>query len=161
MFNLIWFAIVISWHYLFLITCRGKTPSNSKVSKRNIYWQIWTDGSYGWVDSSTNSWRAWRIHWVFIVAGLSASRVVQVTRGEEARWGSEDADAALTAGGQRKALLSLLLPILYRQGALPLHEGENVELWCEVNRLLPRQRPAAARNCHKRKCDLADTRGMR
>ena len=103
MFHLIWFAIVNRWHNLFFITCRGKTPSNSNVSTRNLYWQIWTDWSHPWVDSTTNSRRAGWIHTVFIVAGLGACCVLQlpivrVARGEEARRGCEDADAAPTAG---------------------------------------------------------------
>ena len=49
MFNLIWFAIVNSWHYLFFIACRGKTPSNSNVSTKNLYWQFWTDLRWSWL----------------------------------------------------------------------------------------------------------------
>ena len=45
--------------------------------------------------------------------------IVQVARGEEARRGSKDIDATLTAGGQREARLRLLLQILYWQGASP------------------------------------------
>ena len=72
MFNLIWFAIFSSWHYFFFIACRGKTPSNSDVSTRNLYWQIWTDRSHPWVHSTTNSRIHRRIHRVFNVAGLGA-----------------------------------------------------------------------------------------
>ena len=62
--------------------------------------------------------------------------IVQVARGgEEARRGREDTDAAPTAKGQSEAPLRLLPPILYHQGASPLHEGENIELMRKVNRL--------------------------
>ena len=46
-----------------------------------------------------------------------------------------DSDATLTASCQREAQLGLLPPILYRQGATPLHEGENAELLRSVNSL--------------------------
>ena len=45
--------------------------------------------------------------------------IVQVARGEEARWGSEAVYAAPTAGGQREALLTLLQQILDWQGTSP------------------------------------------
>ena len=46
--------------------------------------------------------------------------MVQVARGEEARRGREDVDAALTAaGGQREAPLRRLPLILYWQGTSP------------------------------------------
>ena len=63
-------------------------------------------------------------------------RIVQVARGEEEQRGREDADAAWTASGQRKAQLRLLLQILYGQDASLLHEGENAELLRKVNKLL-------------------------
>ena len=83
MFNLIWFAIFNSWHYLFFIACRGKTPSNSDVSTRNLYWQIWTDRSHPWVDSTTNSRIYRRIHRVFNVAGLGACSQYQLSKLQE------------------------------------------------------------------------------
>ena len=63
------------------------SPSNRDVSTRNLYWQIWTDRSHLWVDSTTNSRRAGQTHW------------------EEALLGSKDTDAAPTAGSQGKAPL--------------------------------------------------------
>ena len=84
-------------------------------------------------------------------------RIVQVARGEEALQGREDADAALAACCQREAPLRLLPPIIYWQGASPLHEGENAELLREANRLQPLQRPTAAPNSQRWKSDSANT----
>ena len=91
--------------------------------------------------------------------------IVQVARGQEARRGREDTDAAQTDGCQRRseAQIRTLPPILYRQGASPLHEGENPVLLPRVRRTAaaaqnsPLHRKTAALNSQKRKSDSAET----
>ena len=81
----------------------------------------------------------------------------QLSKLQEQKRHSRGRYAAPTAGGQREAPLRLLPPILYRQGASPLHEGESAELRREVNRLRPRPHPAAAPNSVSLNSDQANT----
>ena len=87
-----WFAIVKSWHYLF-IACRGKTPE----AESSLHWQATTVSTINLLKSllhkleQTKAIRAGRIHPVFIVTGLWASKRCAPTTNCPARGELEEA----------------------------------------------------------------------
>ena len=109
-----------SWQYLFFIACSGKTTSDSDVS---------TSNPDEYTESSVYSRRRPLRRSHYKLSKLQEEK----GHDEVARTLTPLRPQAVSA--RRIAQLKLLPPILYRQGASPLHEGENAKLWREMNRL--------------------------
>ena len=112
MFNLSWFAIVNSWHYLFFIACRGRLQFVSKQQGRQHKKSLLTNlkrqkPPLSWLHHNQQKSRTntLSLHACLCASCVPPLPIVQVARGEEALLGSEDTDAAPTAGSQGKAPL--------------------------------------------------------